>query len=106
MSSNLNPSQLTQPLTPYTSINSSQSYSNVTSQSFPTKECAIVLDSIEGVPVREYTYALARKIDPKLIRSASKISQQRVCFYLTTKEIARQLTQEENNKLTVSSSIL
>lgn len=63
----------------------------------PTKEQAIVLDSVEGIPVSEYTLAIGKIIDPAHIRFVSRISHGRVCFYLNSKNSADMLIDKKVN---------
>lgn len=92
---------------PITVVNKSKvSYAQVTQRfSFPTKEQAIIIDSVEGVTIQEYTDAVVNLVGPNNIRFVSKISQGRVCFYLGSKEIADKLT-ESNNKVNIGSHSL
>lgn len=64
--------------------------------SFPTKEQAIIIDSVDGVTIHDYTVAIGRLIGPNNIRFASRISQGRVCLYLSSKEIADKLTDDHS----------
>lgn len=57
----------------------------------PTKDQAIIIDALEGSQLREYLLALAEKIPPAQIRFASKISNNRMCFYLANKSVADEL---------------
>lgn len=69
------------------------SYANATQKDqFPTKEQAIILDSIDGIPLKDYTHALGKLVNPTNIRFVSRISKNRVCMYLANKEIADKLT--------------
>lgn len=68
------------------------SYSQVTQQTqVPTKEQAVILDAIEGIPVIEYTRAIAKKINPANIRYVSRVSNNRVCLFVNNKETANEL---------------
>lgn len=85
-----------------------RSYANATQKEvFPTKDQAIVLESIEGIPINDYILALGKIIDPSHIRFASKISMNRVCIYLSSKEIVQKVTDQKtsislgNNILTI-----
>ncbi|KAH0540244.1 hypothetical protein KQX54_014996 [Cotesia glomerata] len=65
-------------------------------ESVPSKEQAIILDSVDGVQIHEYAVALGSKIGPESIRHLSRIANNRVCIYLSTKEVADNLI--ENHK--------
>ena len=66
----------------------------------PSKDQAIILDSLEGVPVQDYLLAISTVVDKSDIRYISKISHGRVCIYLSSKEIADKLT-DNNVKITI-----
>lgn len=73
------------------------SYANAAStEYFPTKEQAIIIDAIPGSQLNEYALAIAEKIPADRIRFISKISNNRVCVYLASKAIADDLT--DNHK--------
>lgn len=57
-------------------------------QEYPTQEQAIVLDSIDGIPVAEYCYAIGSVIEPEKIKFVSRISQGRVCLYVDSGKTA------------------
>lgn len=67
---------------------------------FPTKDQAIILDTVEGITIHEYTLVTARLTDPSNIRFASLISQGQVCLYLSSKEIANKLA-ESHTKVSI-----
>ena len=69
------------------------SYANITEKSsFPTKEDAIVIDSIDNAQIKEYTLAVGNLIGPKNIKFVSRISKNRICMYLTDKKTVNKLT--------------
>ena len=67
----------------------------VSQSTYPTTEQAVILDAVEGTPVREYTLAFGNMIGPQNIHYVSRISNQRICFYLASKELAEKLTEEK-----------
>lgn len=76
-------------------VNSMNSLSYATvaqSEFFPDKEYGIILDSIDGIPLREYILAVGSLVEPRNIRFASKISNNRVCIYLSSKQLVNTLT--------------
>ena len=77
-----------------TTINSpTVSYAKMVQQvQYPTKEQAIILDSIEGLSVQDYTIAIGNLVQPSNIRYVSRISHGRVCIYLSSKELADKVT--------------
>ena len=69
------------------------SYASMTSKSqFPKRENAIVLEANKEIALEEYIYAIGDIIGPQNILFASKISNGRVCIYVSTAETAKDLT--------------
>lgn len=80
---------------------SSKNYATVTAANlFPKKENAIVIDSVNQAPTLDFIQVLAQKINPAHIRFVSKISNNRLCVYLATKEVADELV-EKHKSITV-----
>lgn len=70
-----------------------QSYASATQNSlFPQKNQAIVLDSIDGIPLKEYVNAIGKITDPANIRFVSRISNSRICIFLSSKQIVENIT--------------
>lgn len=70
-----------------TQTTAQKTYSSVVSkQQFPTKEQAILFPALEGIPLQDYIFALGAKIGPKNIVFSSRISNNRICIYLSSKE--------------------
>ena len=59
---------------------------------FPTKEDAIIIDSIDNAQLKDYTLAVEKLMTPKNIKFVSRISKNHVCLYFTNKEIVNKLT--------------
>lgn len=55
------------------------------------KEQAIIINPLPDIPFKEYLIALGTIIDPQTILSASRISHQRICVFLNSKENAEKL---------------
>ncbi|KAL6256675.1 hypothetical protein P5V15_012792 [Pogonomyrmex californicus] len=64
---------------------------------FPKKEQAIVLDAIEEISIKEYILAVGNIVKPNNIRFASRISNNRICFYLADVFIIQSLTRIKTN---------
>ncbi|KAK2578320.1 hypothetical protein KPH14_012621 [Odynerus spinipes] len=62
---------------------------------FPTKDQAIVIDTVEGIPIKDYVLAVGSLTNPSNIRFVLRISKNRVCMYLASNKIVNDLT--ENN---------
>lgn len=66
----------------------SKSYSSALSQvntRMPTKEQAIVFTSIDGFKIQDYLLQLGPLVNPKNILYCSRISNNRICIYLSDK---------------------
>ena len=59
---------------------------------FPTKEQAIVMDAMDGITIKEYTIAIGKIVSPENIRFVSRISNNRVCIYLSSESLVDTLT--------------
>ena len=82
------------------------SYSQAAQQrAFPTREQAIVLDSVNGISVQEYVIQIGKIIGPKNIRFVSRISNNRVILYLNSKDTVDKLT-DKKTKVNIGSNIL
>ncbi|KAI4472285.1 hypothetical protein M0802_016977 [Mischocyttarus mexicanus] len=71
---------------------SSPSYAKVTGNiSFPKKDQAVIIDVIDDSQLKVYVQAISKLIYPAHIRFISRIANNRICIYVTTKEIADEL---------------
>lgn len=61
--------------------------SAVKSSAFPKKEQAIIFPVVEGLQVRDYVVATGNVVDPKDILFASRMSNNRICLYFSSKTI-------------------
>lgn len=75
--------------------NTQLSYSFVTKSvpklTFPKKDQAIVIHAEDDLKLSDYVKAVGNAIDPKNIIFASRISNNRICIYLSKKEIVDDL---------------
>lgn len=80
------------------------SYANVASSvpvvTFPKKEQAIVLGAIEGPKLRDYVKAISDITGPKNITFASRMSNNRICIYLSSTQAVDNLI-KSHEKITV-----
>lgn len=75
-----------------TNENPRQSFSDVLRRTQrPTRDQAIVVDAVEGYPLKEYAYALGDIVNPADVLGFSRIAQGRVCFYLNSIKLAEEL---------------
>ncbi len=63
------------------------------STNFPKREQAIVLPSLDNTKIEEYLYAVGSIVHPKNILAASRISQNRICVYLSSIQVANEFVQ-------------
>lgn len=74
---------------------STSTYSQVFQDSlFPKKEQAIIVDSQDDLTIKEYTTAVGQMIEPKNILFVSRISNNRICFYLSKQNIVDKLVEK------------
>lgn len=85
---NMSSSQQLSNTTSQTNPTADSSYVNATKKkptiTFPKKEQAIILNVIETLKLIDYIKALARIVEPKDILFASRISNNRICVYLSS----------------------
>ncbi|CAH1996059.1 unnamed protein product [Acanthoscelides obtectus] len=85
-----------------------KSYSKVVSQhseKHPNKEQAIVFSTIEGAKLQDYLLKLGPLVEPKNIIFCSRISNNRICVYLSSKSLVDQFIQQ-HGELTVNGEII
>lgn len=82
------------------------SYATATQrENFPTKEQAITIDAVDGIPIKQYVNAIGNLVGPANIRFISRISNNRVCMYLSSPENVVNLI-ERHPTITVDGKIL
>uniref|UniRef100_A0A6P7GB56 Uncharacterized protein LOC114340037 n=1 Tax=Diabrotica virgifera virgifera TaxID=50390 RepID=A0A6P7GB56_DIAVI len=77
---------------PHPTQQNSQSYASITtknqtSSKFPDKQQAVLFTSIDDVKIEDYLIALGSIVNPKDIIFASRISQNRICIYFSSKQL-------------------
>lgn len=72
---------------------------------FPKKDQAIIIDALEGFSIRDYIKEITKIINPANIRFISRISNNRICIYFATKEIANDLVEKTKTIMLGNSSI-
>lgn len=78
--------------------NSQPTYSNVVnSHKYPNKDQAIVLPAIEGIKIHEYIIAVGTIVLPKNVHHASRIGNNRICLYLSSRNIVDNLINTHNS---------
>jgi len=63
----------------------------------PSREQAIVFNSIDGVPQIEYILAIGKLVQPKKKKIVSRISNNRFCIFLSNKQIMDNLMQKNKS---------
>lgn len=81
----------------------SQSYSAVAKSSpqiiFPTKSQAIIIHAIESYKLFDYVESLGNIVAPKDITFASRISNNRICIYLSSAQLVDNLMKNPRLKM-------
>lgn len=87
---------LSQGLTPSSSsyVNALKTKPKIT---YPKREQAIIMSAVGSLKLAEYVYSLAEIIDPKEIISASRIANNRICIYLTNKDLVDQIVESRTS---------
>lgn len=82
---------------------STPSYSKVVKNNFgfPRKNQAIIFDFIKNVEIEDYLNAIKKFTDLKNIFAASRITQNKLCFYLKSATLVDELTEEVNYMLII-----
>lgn len=90
-SRNLDKTNYTQPISNNAIIDNADKTLNFASiaakEITPNREQAIVFNSIDGIPQKEYVIAIGQIVQPKNISFISRISNNRFCIFLNSKEI-------------------
>nr|CAH7752427.1 unnamed protein product [Callosobruchus chinensis] len=92
---NPNTSTINNPTTSVSTVNSSttMAYSAASTQhtyKHPNKEQAIVFPSVDGLKIQDYLLNLGPIVNPKNILFCSRVSNNRICVYLSSKQIVDQ----------------
>lgn len=75
--------------------NQNASYSAAAQQTqAPKRNQGIVMDWVDGLNLTDYVCAIGDKVQPRNVIFASRISNNRVCIYLATKELVNELTDQ------------
>lgn len=68
---------------------------------FPDEEHGVLFDAIEGIPLREYAFALAKLTDSTNLKYISKISKWRIAIWITSKKLTDELV-ESGQKIKIN----
>lgn len=73
-------------------------YSEITqqTQSFPKKQQAIILSAIEDLTIADYVTSVGNIVGPHHIRFVSRISNNRVCIYLSNEQLVDEFVSEHS----------
>lgn len=91
--SNQSSTSHSQPLNYSNAVKSNYSYS------FPKKEQAIIMNTVEGLKIGQYVVAIGSIVGPKRILFASRISNGRMCIYLDSKQTVETLINNHDTVL-------
>ena len=84
----------TQSLINQTQRETKSSYAAMTNKLiFPKRDQAVILDCVEGLERNDYIYAVGDIVKPANVIFASRISNDRMCIYLSKKELVDNLTE-------------
>ena len=61
---------------------------------FPTRHHGLIMDCIDGLTLTDYTVSIGDIVQPINVLYSSRISNNRVCFYLKSKEMVETLTEK------------
>ena len=64
---------------------------------FPKREQGIILHSVQGVPIKEYVNQLSKIVPPENIKFISRVSGNRICAYLSSKELVDNLISQNQH---------
>ena len=68
---------------------------------FPTRDQAVILPSINDTKIEDYLYAIGEIVKPENIFAASRISNGRICIFLSSVQIANELV-EKHSQITIN----
>lgn len=67
------------------------SFSSIVQASkYPKKDQAVVFPVVEGIQVKDYVYATGEVVEPEDILFVSRISNNRVCMYFSSKQVVNE----------------
>lgn len=76
-------------------IQTSLTYSGVVQKDqFPQRDQALVMHCVQGIPLEDYIYAVGDIVKPGNIKVSSRISNNRVCIHLSSKELLEAFTEK------------
>nr|CAH7723180.1 unnamed protein product [Callosobruchus chinensis] len=85
-----------------------QSYSNTVRQQiyrYPSKEQAIVFNAINGATIQDYLLKIGPLVKPENILFCSRISNNRVCIYFSSKDVVDKFL-DDYNEITLHNSTI
>lgn len=91
----MNPSQPSSPNIPIFEISKEflSSFSVVTEISAtPKTDQGLIMDCVDNLTMTDYACAIGNIVDPKNVVSAAKMSNNRICVYVTNKHLVAEIT--------------
>ncbi|CAH1099727.1 unnamed protein product [Psylliodes chrysocephalus] len=87
--------------------NTIKSYSSaLTQHHYPTKEQAIIFPAIDNTKIQEYLVPLGAIIEPKNILFSSRLSNNRVCMYLASKDIVEKFINDHRGVIIINNETI
>lgn len=84
-----------------------KSYSTVLTQTkYPSKNQAIIFPAIEDAKLQDYLLPLGEILEPKNIIYASRLSNSRICMYLTSQTIVDKFMNEHKGIIKINENII
>lgn len=80
-----------------TQTNNQTTFASKVKQTFPNKNQAIIMNTVDDIEIFEYVKAVGDIIGPNNIHFASKISNNRICIYLANKTLVDQIITSHPN---------
>lgn len=75
-----------------------RSFANITrSENFPKRNAGILINYIEGTQIQEYIRAVGTIVGPRNVQHAARVSSNRICIFLTNKELVEDLVNSHNS---------
>lgn len=78
----------------------------LTQQKFPSKKQAIVFTSIDGAKLQDYLIPLGELIHPKNILFCSRLSNNRICMYLSSEAVVEKFMNSNGGTIEVNKEII
>lgn len=76
---------------------SQASFANITrNENFPKRNAGILINFIEGTQIQDYIRAVGAIVGPRNVKHAARVPSNRICIFLTSKELVENLVTAHN----------